>query len=198
MRRCRHVDAAPAAPYSVLWTAPTGGQSTQLGELWPQIELSCGPSGGLGSNPLGSFSNDGSFGEPGVRVSQFANGFPQSVLASVCDPSYASAIQEIATRIAQLPIGQNCVTDPIQYTAAGLPMCTVTAQVIEGGTVEAVPYPNCATNGATPPCWDLNTGGQTCSGAAFSVTDAPGAPSASVTATCTFCNLGSSGVAGCR
>ena len=53
---------APPAPYTVDWVAPVGGQNLRQGELWPQVEHSCG-------------SNDGSSGEPAVRITQLVKEF---------------------------------------------------------------------------------------------------------------------------
>jgi len=80
------------------------------------------------------------------------------------------------------------VTGAIQQTDAGLPNCTVTAQVLQGTTNTTVSYPNCASNGNAAPCWTLNAGAGSCAGQSLSVMDAPGAPSSSVTATCSVCN----------
>ena len=39
---------APAAPYTVEWVPESGGQNTQPGELWRQVEHSCSAQGGDG------------------------------------------------------------------------------------------------------------------------------------------------------
>jgi len=183
---------APATPYSVVWMPAAGGQSTSPGELWPQVELSCGPQGGVTNPESTDFTTDGSSGEPGVRVSQFANAFPDSYLTSICYASYAVAMHTTAVKIAELPSGQNCVTGTIQSTAAGIPTCTVTAQVLDAATntITSVAYPNCGTNGNTPPCWTLNVGTGSCTGQSFLLMDAPGTTSQSATATCSICNPG--------
>jgi hypothetical protein len=94
---------APATPYTVAWVPEMSGQNTQPGELWPQVEHSCGASGSDDVNPEATMNpTDGSFGDPGVRISQFVNSFQGSMLASICAPSYATSMQAIATKIAQL------------------------------------------------------------------------------------------------
>jgi hypothetical protein len=93
--------AAPAAPYTVAWAPASGGQNTKPGELWPELEHSCGAAGG-DVNPAGQISTDGSFGDPGVRIAEFVNAFPRSYLESVCDPTYTPALSAVAARIAQL------------------------------------------------------------------------------------------------
>jgi MYXO-CTERM domain-containing protein len=78
---------APAAPYTVDWVAPGAGQNVRPGELWPQIEHSCG-------------SGDGSFGDPAVRITQLVNGFGHSgVSTSICGPSYGSVLAGLVAKI---------------------------------------------------------------------------------------------------
>ncbi len=80
---------APTMPYTVDWVPPVGGQNLRPGELWPQIEHSCG-------------AGDGSFGDPAVRISQLVMGFGDNgVSTSICDPSpsYASLLSGLAAKI---------------------------------------------------------------------------------------------------
>ena len=80
---------APPTPYTVDWVAPVGGQNLRPGELWPQVERSCG-------------SSDGSSGEPAVRVAQLVRRFgDHGVSTSICDSSasYASLLSGLATKI---------------------------------------------------------------------------------------------------
>ena len=78
---------APAAPYTVDWVPAVGGQSLSPGELWPQIERSCG-------------SGDGSFGEPAVRITDLVKGFgDHGVSTSICGPSYGSVLSVLAVKI---------------------------------------------------------------------------------------------------
>ena len=80
---------APTMPYTVDWVPPVGGQDLRPGELWPQIEHSCG-------------SGDGSFGEPAVRIAQLVAGFgANGVSTSICDPSpsYSSLLSGLAAKI---------------------------------------------------------------------------------------------------
>ena len=95
---------APAAPYTVAWLPQSGGgQNTQPGELWPQIEHSCGAVGGDDTNPKATQNpTDGSFGDPGVRIAQFVKAFPNGVQGSICDPSYATTMAAVASKIGQL------------------------------------------------------------------------------------------------
>jgi MYXO-CTERM domain-containing protein len=94
---------APASPYTVAWVPAVGAQAAE-GELWPQIEHSCGAPGGI--NPEATqTTTDGSFGDPAVRLTQFVKAFgSNSVVASICDASYASSVQNVATMIGALPL----------------------------------------------------------------------------------------------
>jgi hypothetical protein len=96
---------APPAPYTVAWVPGAGAQNPRPGELWPQMEHSCGGLGGV--NPLGQVSTDGSWGDPAVRIAQWVKGFGgNGVVTSVCDANYASAFSAIAAQIAaHLPSG---------------------------------------------------------------------------------------------
>ncbi|HEY6477711.1 MAG TPA: hypothetical protein VI456_14110, partial [Polyangia bacterium] len=89
--------SGPPAPYSVAWVPEMGAQNPQPGELWPEVEHSCGAKGTDDVNPESTMSpTDGSFGDPGVRIAQFVSAFPNFVLASICDPTYATSLQAIA------------------------------------------------------------------------------------------------------
>jgi hypothetical protein len=181
---------SPPSPYSVAWV-PAGNQSTVPGELWPEIEHSCGPAGGDDVNPQASTSSTDGLGDPAVRLAQFVGAFPQSVLASVCQPSYGQVVQTIAAKIAALPQNQNCLTGQIQQDAYDQPTCTVTATIANAsGATLAVPYPNCTENEGLLPCWALTEGTGSCGGQSFVIHDLPGQPSQSATATCSFCRPG--------
>jgi hypothetical protein len=99
---------APPTPYTVAWVPEQGGQNTRPGELWPQVEHSCGPAGGDDVNPRAtSPTTDGTFGDPAVRIAQWVQAFSTNgVMGSICDGSYAGAFGAIASKIgAQLPGG---------------------------------------------------------------------------------------------
>ena len=190
--------SAPPTPYTVAWVPAEGGQNTQPGELWPEIEHSCGARGGDDVNPESTMNpNDGSAGDPGVRLAAFVNGFADSVLASICDLSYASAAQVIATKVGQLPSNGGCLTGRIQTAVTGEPNCTVVAQVPSAsGATKSVPYASCQANGGTAPCWTLVTGSMNCTGQTVALTEAPSAPSSSITVSCQVCQPGAT-VPGC-
>ena len=93
--------APPVTPYTVAWVPEIGGQNPQPGELWPQIEHSCGAPGGDDVNPLATqLISDGSFGDPGVRIAQWVHAFGSNgVVASICDADYSISFQAIADKI---------------------------------------------------------------------------------------------------
>jgi hypothetical protein len=133
---------------------------------------------------------DGSAGVPGVRLAQFVNSFPNGVLGSVCDASYAPVMQAIATKVGALP-RLPCLTGNIQLNGAGVPDCSVTAYFTDpAGRVERTVYQNCAANGNTPPCWSLATGDATCTGQLFKVTEPTNAQSLNVSVSCSLCAPG--------
>ncbi|HEY4395316.1 MAG TPA: hypothetical protein VGP64_14700 [Polyangia bacterium] len=95
--------AAPPTPYTIAWVPPPGGQDAGAGVLWPQIEHSCGPVGTAGTNPEATgMPTDGSFGDPGIRLTQFVKGFGANGLttSSVCDASYANIMRPILGLVA--------------------------------------------------------------------------------------------------
>jgi hypothetical protein len=94
---------APTTPYTVAWVPAQNGQNTQPGELWPQVEHSCGPAGGDDVNPLATQNpTDGSFGDPAVRITQFVKAFGDNgIVGSVCDPTYSSTVTAIVDKIGQ-------------------------------------------------------------------------------------------------
>ncbi len=88
---------APATPYTVDWVPAVGGQNLSQGELWPQIEHSCG-------------SGDGSFGDPAVRIAALVKAFGDHGLStSICGPdSYRGMLASLVAKIGdhlQGPLG---------------------------------------------------------------------------------------------
>ncbi|HEX3902678.1 MAG TPA: vWA domain-containing protein [Polyangia bacterium] len=119
---------APPTPYTVAWVPEQGGQNTQAGELWPQVEHSCGAAGSDDVNPASTSSpTDGSFGDPAVRITQYVQAFgANGVTGSVCDNSYANAFSAIVSKIgAHLPGGAGNVSGSggTGGTASALPIC---------------------------------------------------------------------------
>jgi len=88
----------------VAWKPASGiSAGTSAGELWPQIEHSCGAVDGDSVNPKATQNpTDGSFGDPGVRITQFVQAFANNVQGSICDPSFGSTLSAVAGKIGQL------------------------------------------------------------------------------------------------
>jgi hypothetical protein len=191
----------PPTPYTVAWVPELGGQNTQAGELWPQVEHSCGAAGGDDVNPEETMNpTDGSFADPGVRIAQFVGSFQDSLLASICDASYASSMKAIATKLGQL-ITPPCITQVIQANASGIPDCSIIENVENNDVFTRNAIPNCATNDSTAPCWQLVAGNAaTCAdGTYLEVTDTPQnatAQNVNFTLNCSVCVAGS-GQPGC-
>ncbi|MFL5307219.1 MAG: MYXO-CTERM sorting domain-containing protein [Polyangia bacterium] len=91
----------PKVPYTVEWLPPSSPPPGTAGEVWPQIEHSCGAANDNSVNPAATqHSTDGSFGDPGVRIAQWVQGFgANGVVASICDADYGVAFQAIADKI---------------------------------------------------------------------------------------------------
>lgn len=183
---------APPAPYAVTW-AP-GETSNHTTEDWPIVMHSCGAAGAGDVNPAATdLISDGSFGDPGVRIAQFLNGFSDSVTASICAPSYASALTAIATRINQ-KFAPPCLTGRIARTAAGTPDCSVTDRLFDArdGTWSEQTVPNCDETGNQTPCWRLQpaAAGSTCTGQVLTVDESDankGADTIQRSADCSVC-----------
>jgi hypothetical protein len=91
---------APPTPYTVEWVKAVNGQNSPPGELWPHMEHSCGAPGSVNPEAT-SLSSDGSFGDPGVRISNFVRSFSKGHLGSICDASYLPVLSGVASDIAQ-------------------------------------------------------------------------------------------------
>jgi hypothetical protein len=91
---------APAAPYTVEWLAPPAPPPGTTGEIWPQVQHSCGTQGGDDVNPLATdVTTDGSFGDPGVRITQFVKAFGDSgTIGSICD-DYGTTMGSMAGKV---------------------------------------------------------------------------------------------------
>ncbi|HVY38786.1 MAG TPA: hypothetical protein VHM31_12660 [Polyangia bacterium] len=147
---------APPTPYAVTW-APSP-KSSGVSEQWPQVMHSCGAVAGDDVNPQATdLVSDGSFGDPGVRISQFLNGFNDSVSASICAPSYANSLTAIANRINQ-KFAPPCLTGRIARTAAGAPDCAVIDRLFSAhdGKWTEQALMSCDETGNQPPCWKLD------------------------------------------
>jgi len=189
---------APPDPYGVVWAPPNPPPTIQqANELWPSVMHSCGAQGGPLVNPMiTQTTTDGSFGDPGVRITEFANAFPNSVVASICDASYRQSMLAIANALAKL-LRPTCITGTIQKDDQGQPACAVTNHLTsDNQTSMDVLVPNCAANGNQAPCWTLQPDMNACPGGGQALTitqdsQAMSATSLDATVECSVCVPGS-------
>lgn len=189
---------SPRDPYTVTWVPPASPPLGTSGELWPQIMHSCGAQGGDDVNPQASrFTTDGTIADPAVRITQFVQSFSDSVLASICDPTFQTFMTATATKLSALVGRQSCLPLGTLQFAGGLPACTVTDRMFDtSGNYTEVPVPNCGANGSTPPCWTLTEAGA-CAPGEFTfklLPDGAAQNAASLTSalSCAVCQPGSS------
>jgi len=124
---------APATPYSVEMIQQ--GNDT---EPHPNVVHSC-------------VLNSGEFGDPSVRISQWAASFgANGSVETICSDSLAPAMQRIGNRVAGL-FRPACAAGP--FAANGQPACRVVDQSAAGYTVTQTLVPNCSDNGNAAPCW---------------------------------------------
>jgi hypothetical protein len=157
---------APAEPYGVTWVKPNPPPSAaQANELWPQVMHSCGAQDGDDVNPMATqHTTDKSFGDPGVRISQFVKAFPNFYLGSICDSNYQASMTAIATVLGRL-LTPACISGSIAQDEHGQPACSVTNHLTNAsGDAMDLPVPNCAENGNTAPCWTLQSDPTSCPG----------------------------------
>jgi len=77
---------APSTPYTVYWRQPS---TPDPAGPWPDTAHSC-------------IATDGSFGDPAVRINQFATSFgANGKVFSLCDQSFAPLLQTLGNMIAQ-------------------------------------------------------------------------------------------------
>ncbi len=189
--------APPPDPYSVQWVPPAASLPGTSGQIWPEVMHSCGAAGGDDVNPASTMHpTDGTFGDPAVRIKQFVDGFPDSVLASVCDASYAASMTAIATKLGEL-IRPLCLVGTFQLDSQAQPACTVTIHTIDSnGIAKDTPAQNCVENGGVAPCWTLTADSRSCpsGGLTLRLTLDPSSQSAASlnsTVACQVCQPGS-------
>ncbi|HEY4393702.1 MAG TPA: hypothetical protein VGP64_06550 [Polyangia bacterium] len=145
----------PPSPYAVEWVA----SAASGGAAWPRVAPSCGTEDADGN---------GAFGEPGVRLTQFATSFPDSVVSSICDPSYTEAFVALDESVASdfgpppcLPANIETRTDSAGNT---YPDCVVTEHLTVAGSAQDISIPPCLGPPGDTACWQLAPGAQGCSG----------------------------------
>jgi hypothetical protein len=137
----------PPSPYAVEWLPQPGGAAA---ELWPRVAPSCGSEAADGT---------GSFGEPAIRLAQFVNAFPTSVIQSVCDDSYAGALQAFSTQLDELrtpPCLPSNIRNTTDARGNSYPDCVVTEHLTTAdGSTQRFNLPPCATVPAGSACWSI-------------------------------------------
>ena len=167
----------PRAPYVVGWVKPRT-QDRSCGQdvcPWPEIRHSC-------------MADDGSFGDPSVRISQLVDEFHDNGrLISICDGDFAPALGSIADNIAKY-VQAPCIEGQIaKKSGTSKDDCSVT------DNVTGKPIPSCADTGDAGLCWRLVAGGTSCSGLAIAVQPDPTGTTASsqnITVQCSLCAPG--------
>jgi hypothetical protein len=149
------ITGAPT-PYQVHWKAPsTTDMSCGMASCpWPEISHSC-------------TAQDGSFADPGVRVSEFVNQFgANGLVLSICDNSFAASLDRIAALI-NASLKPPCIEGKIAKKAGTQDLdCTVVSHTSVAGSNQFTDstVPSCASNGGMSPCWQLTAGGTGCAG----------------------------------
>jgi len=154
-----------AGPYSVHWTNPSP-VDTSCGSAscpWPEVTHSC-------------TAADGSYGDPGVRIAQFAGEFGfNGSRASICDGTFATSLDRVARQINQV-LGPSCIPGAIGLNSAGQPDCRVVEQLTDSsGRNVGHTVPSCTEVDGAAPCWQLGTDAS-CPGQILNVSPDPGVP----------------------
>jgi hypothetical protein len=131
--------SGPAQPYVVIDDAqPTNDDPAGA---WPQIGHSC-------------TQTDGTYADPSVRIAQWVQAFgANGTFDSICNASFAPALQRIAEEIGKRVAPYRCLAMP-----GAQANCTFVDHVFDvTGTRVDTPVPACANNGGATPCWELVT-----------------------------------------
>jgi hypothetical protein len=142
---------APSGPYSL-------------------VQISDGHGGMMMAQANSCVGAAGVFGQPTPRWDKFFGSFTtlQSITTSICDQSFAPAMQRIATQVGRL-LGVPCVSGTVLNTMGPngpRPDCTVVDHSYDamGAPVDTA-VPACLDNGGQAPCWSLLPGTATeCTG----------------------------------
>ncbi len=157
--------AGPVAPYIV------GTTSTALvsggGETQPAVMHSC--------TQATADPNVPEYADPGIRIKQWLDAFPNSVMDSICANDFAPAMTNIANVIRNA-LDVQCVEGTILTTDAGAPDCDVTQRTFSTANPAVASetfVPSCAPGragtDATHPCWELQPSAACLGGQALQV-----------------------------
>jgi hypothetical protein len=135
---------APASPYSLV-VVPDGQGGTMVAQ---------------GDSCTGAA---GVFGQPTPRWSKFFSSFDakQTITTSICDQSFANAMQLIAQQLGRL-LGSPCIAGQV-LSVSGPKGPRADCSVIDHTTNAAgvqvdTALASCVDNGSVPPCWTLAAG----------------------------------------
>jgi len=124
---------APATPYSVEMI-----QQGNDAEMHPSTVHSC-------------VQNTGEFGDPSVRITQWAASFgANGSVETICAGNLGPAMQRIGNRVVAL-FHPGCATGPILPN--GQPACRIIDESAAGYATAETLLPNCSDNGNAAPCW---------------------------------------------
>ena len=194
--------AGPSTPYGVQWSPAGAANPQDPNELWPSVMLSCGASGDPALNPATmDLSADGTRGEPAVRLAHFAQSFLHGLDASICDPSYAGVMTQIAQGLSTVTRGLKCTGGNVRLGPQSQPDCTVVATYLEPPNTpvqEALPL---CVGHPQAPCWRATDDGTVCpdQGHAIEIIPDPSFQNAAglvYDVSCTVCDS-SKGIPGC-
>jgi hypothetical protein len=136
-------------PYNVILTPPALAQDPSM---WPAIDHSC-------------LENSREYADPGVRLAAFVRAFgDHGLYLTICAPSFAPALEEIATRISRLTTPWCLDLSGIRPLSSDrrVPDCQVTQQVTDAsGATHATSIPPCDLSPTTP-CWLIVSDALTC------------------------------------
>ena len=129
-------------------------------ELQPAVRHSC----------IAPNSNEMDFADPGVRIASWVNAFPASnaKLASICEQDFKPAMEDIARTLRDALVRPPCLEHPVALTNDGHPNCQVALSAGAGKPFDRL-VTECATGGATFPCWRLDEVAACASGPRLSV-----------------------------
>jgi hypothetical protein len=155
----------PPTPYAVEWVA----SAASGGAAWPRVAPSCGNEDADGH---------GAFGEPGVRIIEFATSFENSVVGSICDTSYGRVFQAIDTTLG-VGIAPPCLPGDVESRTDSVgntyPDCVVSEHVQSPNGVQDFVFPPCTDPAATG-CWQAVLGTGSCTGQSLLIMNAAAAP----------------------
>ena len=111
--------------------ARADGENTQPGELWPEVEHSCGAPGADGLNPEVTMDPRRQLRRSRRTYPQFANNFARASSPRSATPATRRAFKRSPRRSPRCPNRPELPRGQIQRDDYGQPTCTVTATICE-------------------------------------------------------------------